>query len=77
MGKLRQVVVVAADLKNTEEEFAKQLDTFVTFRDPELEIFGMHNALLPVGRSFLEIVSPLPGQEQRQSHAAINGVSVF
>mmetsp|Transcript_10587 Transcript_10587/g.20834 ORF Transcript_10587/g.20834 Transcript_10587/m.20834 type:complete len:280 (+) Transcript_10587:187-1026(+) len=64
MGKLRQVVVVAADLKDAEDKFTKHLDTFVTFRDPELEYFGMHNALLPVGRSFLEIVSPLPGQEE-------------
>ena len=40
----------------------RAFDLAVAFRDPELAKFGMRNAIIPVGDSFLEVASPVdPG----------------
>lgn len=43
--RLRQIALVAQDLE-------------VCFRDPGVADCGLHNALMPIGTSFLEVVSP-------------------
>ena len=35
------------------------LDLEVGFRDPGVELFGLRNAVIPVGDTFLEVVSPI------------------
>ncbi len=60
--RLRQVALVARDLDATVAALRVALGVEVCFRDPGVEQFGLHNALMPVGDTFLEVVSPLrPG----------------
>ena len=57
--RLRQVALAARDLDASVEELSKTLDIEVGFRDPGIATFGLRNALLPVGDTFLEVVSPV------------------
>jgi len=57
--RLRQVALVAHDLAPAEAEVSSLLDVELCFRDPGVGEFGLHNALFPIGDTFLEIVSPL------------------
>ena len=57
--RLRQVVLVAEDLEGVVEELCQALALEVCYRDPGVAAFGLHNALMPVGDSFIEVVSPI------------------
>jgi hypothetical protein len=57
--RLRQIALVARDLEPAVAELCEVLGLEVCFRDPGVAEFGLHNALMPVGTSFLEVVSPL------------------
>jgi hypothetical protein len=57
--QLRQVALVARDLRPVVDELCAVLGLEVCFHDPGVEEFGLHNALMPIGTSFLEVVSPL------------------
>ena len=60
--RLRQAVVAAADRDAVVDAWRRQLGLGRPFADPGVEAFGLHNAVLPVGDAFLEVVSPLvPG----------------
>jgi hypothetical protein len=60
--RLRQAVVAAADRDAVVEVWQHELGLGEPFADPGVEVFGLHNAVLPVGDTFLEVVSPLtPG----------------
>lgn len=63
--RLRQVAVASGGFDAAEEELRVALESFVTYRDPGLAYFGLHNALLPLGPvpHFVELVSPLEGRE--------------
>lgn len=56
--RLRQIALVAHDLEPVVEALCAVLDLEVCFRDPGVAEFGLHNALMPIGTSFLEVVSP-------------------
>lgn len=56
--RLRQVAVVAAGLQPTLDALHAALGVEVCFRDPGVAEFGLVNALLRVGDTFLEVVSP-------------------
>ena len=56
--RLRQVALVAQDLEAVVEDLCSVLGIEVGFRDPGIETFGLHNAVMPVGDTFLEVVSP-------------------
>jgi hypothetical protein len=56
--RLRQVALVARDLEPVVADLCAVLDLEVGFRDPGVAIFGLKNALLPIGDTFLEVVSP-------------------
>jgi catechol 2,3-dioxygenase-like lactoylglutathione lyase family enzyme len=57
--RLRQVALVARDLDAAVAALCDVLGVEVCFRDPGVGFFGLHNALMPVGDTFLEVVSPL------------------
>jgi len=57
--KLRQVALVARDLEAVVAELRAVLGIEVAYRDPGVGVFGLHNAVLPIGSTFLEVVSPL------------------
>jgi len=56
--RLRQIVMVAADLEAAEERIVDRLGVELCFRDPGVARFGLRNALFPIGDQFLEVVSP-------------------
>ncbi len=56
--RLRQVALVARDLEATVEELRTLFGIDVAFRDPGVAAFGLVNAVLPIGDTFLEVVSP-------------------
>lgn len=57
--RLRQVVLVVRDMEPLAAAFARILGTQVAYRDPHIAEFGAENVMLPVGDTFLELISPL------------------
>jgi hypothetical protein len=56
--RLRQVALVARALEPVVDDLSAVLGLTVVFRDPSVEIFGLENAVMAVGDTFLEVVSP-------------------
>lgn len=60
--RLRQLCLVVSDLDRTVDSLCTVFGAAVCFRDPAVERFGLRNALIRIGVSFIEIVSPVqPG----------------
>ena len=56
--RLRQLALVARDLESVVDDLCAVLAVDVVYRDPGVSAFGLHNALLALGDTFLEVVSP-------------------
>jgi catechol 2,3-dioxygenase-like lactoylglutathione lyase family enzyme len=56
--RLRQVAFVARELEPAVEALRDVLGLEVSFHDPGVEVFGLRNAVMPLGDTFLEVVSP-------------------
>jgi len=56
--RLRQIALVANELEPTIAELSEELGAEVCFRDPGVGYFGLDNALLALGDTFLEVVAP-------------------
>ncbi|MEO6654107.1 MAG: VOC family protein [Ilumatobacteraceae bacterium] len=56
--RLRQIVMVAADLDAAELAIERDLGLERCFRDPGVAAFGLRNALFPIGDKLLEVVAP-------------------
>ncbi len=56
--RLRQLCLVAQDLEPVVDDLKAVFDIEVCHRDPAVAKYGLHNALLPIGNSFVEIVAP-------------------
>ena len=60
--RLRQVALVAHHLEPVVAALCTRLGLEVCHRDPGVGFFGLHNALMAAGDTFIEVVSPLrPG----------------
>ena len=59
MIRLRQVALVAHDLDAVVADLGRVLGLEVAFNDPGVAMFGLRNAVLPVGTQFIEVVSPV------------------
>jgi hypothetical protein len=57
--RLRQVALVANDLEPHVVTLKTVLGLNVAYRDPGVGVFGLVNAVFPVGGEFLEIVQPV------------------
>ena len=57
--RIRQVALVARELEPVVADLCAVLGIDVGFRDPGVAEFGLTNAVLPVGTTFLEVVSPV------------------
>lgn len=57
--RLRQVVVVARELEPTVERLREELGLAVPYHDPNVAIFGLRNAVMALGDTFVEVVSPV------------------
>jgi hypothetical protein len=56
--RLRQVALVARELEPTVEALCDVLGIEVAFHDPGVEVFALRNAVMPLGDTYLEVVSP-------------------
>ena len=59
MIRLRQVALVVHDLDAVVADLGRLLGLEVAFNDPGVALFGLRNAVLPVGTQFIEVVSPV------------------
>lgn len=57
--RLRQICLVARELEPVVNDLCAVFGVQVCHRDPEVGQFGLHNALMPFGTSFIEVVAPL------------------
>ena len=57
--RIRQVALVARELEPVVDDLCAVFGLEVAFRDPGVAEFGLHNAVMPVGDTFLEVVSPV------------------
>ena len=58
MLRLRQICLVASELRPVVEDIKAVLQLDECFHDPAVAEYGLENALLPIGRDFLEVVAP-------------------
>src|SRR5262245_64548692 len=58
MIRLRQVALVARELDPVVDDLCARFGLSVSFRDPGVATFGLHNALMTIGDQFLEVVAP-------------------
>lgn len=56
--RLRQIAFAATDLDRAVADLRAALALAPPYHDPGVAVFGLRNAVLPVGDAFLEIVSP-------------------
>lgn len=56
--RLRQVALVAHSLDPVVPQLCADLGIEVGFNDPGIDEFGLVNAVMPVGNTFLEVVAP-------------------
>ena len=56
--RLRQLALVAGSLEPVVDDLCAVLGLEVAFRDPGVGTFGLCNAVMPVGDTFLEVVCP-------------------
>ena len=62
MLRLRQIALVASELRTVEQDICEQLGLEVCYRDPGLSQFGLRHGLYAIGDQLLEVVAPkLPG----------------
>jgi hypothetical protein len=57
--RLRQVALVARELAPVVDDLRAVLGIDVSYNDPGVRVFGLENAVFPVGDTFLEVVSPV------------------
>ena len=57
--RLRQIALVAKDLEPVAKALHEVFGVNVAYRDPGVGVFGLVNAVMPVGGEFLEVVQPV------------------
>lgn len=57
--RLRQICLAVPRLEPVVDDLQAILGLAVCHRDPGLAVYGLHNALLPLGTDFIEVVSPI------------------
>lgn len=57
---LLQITLIVRDLAAAVRDFETHLGLSVAFRDPGVAEWGLENAVLPLGTTFIELLSPLP-----------------
>lgn len=57
--RLRQIALVARELRPVIDDLSAVLGIEPCYVDPGVRVFGLENTLLPVGNQFLEVVAPI------------------
>jgi hypothetical protein len=55
---IRQIALVTRELESAVESLRERLAIDISHRDPAIAYFGLHNAVMPIGTTFLEVVAP-------------------
>lgn len=71
--RLRQVVLLAGDMQAASAELEAVLGIQVAHRDPAIAEFSLENAMMPVGDTFLEVVSPISDDAAAARHLQRRG----
>ena len=71
--RLRQVAFAARDLDAVVGDLCAVLGIEVSFNDPSVAVFGLRNAVMPVGDTFLEVVSPQQAETAAGRYMARRG----
>jgi hypothetical protein len=64
---------VASDLDSVVDDFRAVLGIDLGFNDPGVKEFGLRNAVMPVGHTFLEVVSPIDPKATAARYLAKHG----
>ncbi|MFM8793592.1 MAG: hypothetical protein ACKOFF_01675 [Acidimicrobiales bacterium] len=59
MLRLRQICLVAHDRDTVVDHLGHVFSLRTAYEDPGVAVFGLHNAVMPVGEQFLEVVAPV------------------
>ena len=57
--RIRQLVIAASERDQLASHICEVFDLNVAFHDPGIIYFGLENVLIPIGDTFLEIVTPV------------------
>ena len=57
--RIRQLVIAAKERNQLASQICEVFDLEIAFYDPGIIHFGLENVLIPVGNTFIEIVSPI------------------
>ena len=57
--RLRQIALVAGHLQPVVDDLCAVLGIRVSFNDPGVGAYGLENAVMPIGDTFLEVVAPV------------------
>ena len=71
--RLRQVALAARDLDAVVGDLTAVLGIEVAYNDRSVGVFGLRNAVLPVGDTFLEVVSPIQAETAAGRYMARRG----
>lgn len=71
--RLRQVAFAARDLDAVVDRLRVVLDIAGSFNDEGVGLFGLRNAVMPVGDTFLEVVSPIKADTAAGRYMARRG----
>jgi len=79
--RLRQVALVAERLGEATHAWCDVLGIEVAYHDPGVKVFGLENAVMPIGDGFLEVVSPVtddaPARRYRRRRGGDAGYMVM
>ena len=73
MIRLRQICLVAHDRDAVVADLEAVFSIHTGYEDPGVATFGLHNAVLPVGDQFLEVVAPVRGDTTAGRYLARRG----
>ncbi len=71
--RLRQICLVAEEIEPVVADLEAIFGLSVCHVDPGVAVFGLENALLPVGNQFLEVVTPIRDQAAAQRYLKRRG----
>ena len=57
--RLRQLVIATNNIEVLADNICNLFELKRTYRDPELIVFGLENILIPLGDTFIELVTPV------------------
>jgi len=71
--RLRQVALAAHDLDAVTDALCDVLGIEIGYRDPGVAVFGLKNAVMPMGDTFLEVVCPVTDDAPARRYLARRG----